>query len=292
METKEILTTVKKIEIKTKRLVDGLITGNYHSIFKGQGIEFSEIREYRFGDDIRSIDWKVTARYNKPYIKEFIEERDLTVYFAFDISGSSLFGNLVSKKRKSIELIAGLMFGAMQNNDNIGLFLFTDSLEKFVPAKKGKKHVLKLIRELISYGPRSKRTNINLSLSYISKIIKKRSVLFVISDFYSDEFATPLKIMSKKHDLVAIRINDKREFEIPDVGLIDLEDEETGEQITVDTSDTEFIENYKKIMRRVKRKANASFRKNKIDVLDLNTDDPYDVSLRRFFEHRKHRVVF
>jgi uncharacterized protein (DUF58 family) len=290
-ETKQIIKQVKKIEISTRHLVEGLITGNYHSIFKGQGIEFSEIRDYRPGDDIRAIDWKVTARFNHPYIKEFIEERDLLVYFAFDVSASGAFGSDVSKRQKSIELVASLMFASMRNNDNVGLFLFTDSVERFIPPRKGKKHILKLISTLVSHEPESGRTDINNSLQFISKVIKKRSILFIISDFYSAEFTSPLKILRNKHDIIAINVCDVREAAIPDIGLIELEDEETGEQVLVDTSDGQFREGFSKLMNEHRKKLETMFRKMKIDMLTIRTDQPYEIPLKRFFKLRKVKVV-
>ncbi len=289
--TKEIIKQVRKIEISTKKLVDGIITGNYHSVFKGQGIEFSEIREYNPGDDIRTIDWKVTARFNHPFIKEFIEERNLRMFFAFDVSGSGSFGNNISKKRKAIELIASLMFAALRNNDKVGLFLFTDNVEKFIPARKGRRHILKLISTIVSYEPQSKKTNLNNSLSYVSKVIKKRSILFIISDFYSSDFSKPLKILRNKNDVIAINISDLREKEIPEVGLIQLEDEETGEQLLVDTSDLDFRKGYTKLVNEVQRKLNFQLRKMKIDTINILTNEPYDIPLKRFFKIRKQRVV-
>ena len=290
-ETKDILKQVKKIEIVTKHLVDGLIAGNYHSIFKGQGIEFSEIRDYRPGDDIRSIDWKVTARFDSPFIKEFIEERDLHVYFVFDCSGSNSFGNIIEKRRKAIELTATLMFSAMRNNDNVGLFMFTDDIEKFIPARKGRRHVLKLISSLVSHQPQNKKTNIEKALSYVSNVIKKRSVVFVLSDFYNQDFAKPLKLLKKRHDVIAIRVNDTRETEIPDVGLIQLEDEETGEQLLVDTSDESFRKNYAKLMNEEETRLKHVFNKNKVDKISINTDIPYELPLRKFFKIRQTRGV-
>jgi len=290
-ETKEILKQVRKIEIVTKHLVDGLIAGNYHSIFKGQGIEFSEIRDYRPGDDIRSIDWKVTARFDHPFIKEFIEERDLHIYFVFDYSGSNNFGNLVEKRRKAIELTATLMFSAMRNSDNVGLFMFTNKIEKFIPARKGRRHVLKMISSLVSHQPQSKETNIENALSYVSNVVKKRSVIFVLSDFYNQDFAKPLKLLKKKHDVIAIRTNDTRETNIPDVGLIQLEDEETGEQLLVDTSDENFRKNYAKIMNEEEKRLNRIFNKNKIDTISINTDISYEFPLRKFFKIRQTRGV-
>ena len=288
-ETKEILKQVKKIELTTKHLVDGLIAGNYHSIFKGQGIEFSEIRDYRAGDDIRAIDWKVTARFDHPFIKEFIEERDLNVYFIFDYSASSNFGNIIQKRRKSIELTATLMFSATRNNDNVGLFIFTEDIEKFIPARKGRRHILKLISSLVAHKPKSKKTNIQKSLSYASNIIKKRSIIFIVSDFYNQEFAKPLKILKKKHDVIAIRVNDMRETHIPDVGLIQLEDEETGEQLLVDTSDKQFRENYETLMNKEELRLKHMFNRHNIDTINIDTDSPYELSLKRFFKIRQKR---
>ena len=288
---KEILKQVKKIELNTKKLVEGLITGNYHSIFKGTGIEFSEIREYKPGDDIRTIDWKVTARFNRPFIKEFIEERDLGVYFVLDVSASSSFGNNIEKKRKSIELIASLMFSAMKNNDAVGLFLITDKLEKFIPARKGKKHILRLITELLTFNPESKKTNLLEPFKSVSKIIKKRSIVFVVSDFFSDDFSKPLKVLKKKNDVIAVRIVDKREKEIPDIGYIELEDEETGEQILVDTSNKEFRENYARLIWENDKKLEKMFKKYKIDFIEILTDESYEKPLKKFFKIRKFREI-
>lgn len=290
-ETKEILKQVSKIEIVTKNLVDGLITGEYHSIFKGQGIEFLEIRDYRPGDDIRAIDWKVTARFDHPFVKEFIEERDLNVYFVFDYSASNYFGNLVEKRRKAIELTATLMFSAMKNNDNVGLFIFTEDIEKFIPARKGRRHVLKLISSLVSHKPQSKRTNIERALSHVSNIIKKRSIIFILSDFYNQGFAKPLKILKRRHDVIAIKVNDAREAEIPDIGLIQLEDEETEEQLLVDTSDQGFRDNYVRIVNKEEIRLRNLFNKNRVDVINISTDIPYEFPLRKFFKIRQIREV-
>ncbi|MFP4497178.1 MAG: DUF58 domain-containing protein [Vulcanimicrobiota bacterium] len=291
METKEIIKKVKKLEITTRHLVEGLITGNYHSVFKGQGIEFSDIREYRPGDDVRAIDWKVTARFNHPYIKEFIEERDLRVYFAFDISASSSFGSEITKKTKAMEVIAGLMFAAMHNNDNVGLFMFTDSMEHYIPARKGKKHILKMLSRLISYQPVSSKTDLESALIHVSKVVKKRSIIFIISDFYDKDFSKPLKILRNKHDIIALRIIDPRELEIPDVGLIELEDEETGEQILLDTSDPEFRSNYQKIISEKENELRTSLNRAKIDLVNIMTDQAYEVPLKKFFNKRITRLV-
>ena len=287
---KEILKQIKKIEINTKQLVDGLIAGNYHSVFKGQGIEFSEIREYKPGDDVRAIDWKVTARFNKPFVKEFIEERDLRVYFVFDYSSSNFFGNVVEKKRKAVELVATLMFSAMQNNDNVGLFIFTEGIEKFVPARKGRKHVLKLISLLLSHKPLSEKTDLGAALAEVSNILKRRSIVFIVSDFYNQDFSKQLLVLKNRHDVVAIKVNDARELELPDVGLIQLEDEETGEQILIDTSDPVFRENYKREVENEEKRLERIFRRHKVDVLRVLTDEPYEIPLKKFFNLRKRRI--
>ncbi|MCK4736623.1 MAG: DUF58 domain-containing protein, partial [Methanophagales archaeon] len=226
---KEVLKRVKKIELKTKVLVDGLISGEYHSIFKGRGIEFSEVREYVPGDDVRAIDWNVTARLNAPFVKEFIEERDLTLFIVFDLSSSNEFGFQRSKKDVCYDIAASLMFAAMRNNDNVGLCLFTDRVEKFVPPRKGKKHILKLLRELIYHEPKSKTTDIRTALSYLNKVIKKRSIIFIISDFLTPDFEKPLKQLKSKHDVILVDMADVHEEDIPDIGYAFLEDYETGE---------------------------------------------------------------
>jgi uncharacterized protein (DUF58 family) len=286
-QTKKILKKIKKLDIKTKQLVDGLISGNYNSIFKGQGIEFSEIRDYRAGDDIRTIDWKVTARFNHPYIKEFIEERDLQVYFVIDVSGSGNFGTSISKQEKSFEIIASLMFAALGNNDGVGVFLITDDMEKFIPAKKGRKHILQLLDIITTFTPNSSKTNLKKPLEQVSKTIKRKSIVFVISDFIdTNEYVKPLKVLRKHHDVVALRIVDPREREIPDVGMIELEDDETGEQILVDTSDEEFRNSYSRLIAENDTRFLTSMMKNKIDTISLSTDQNYPTSLKRFFKKR------
>jgi len=288
-KVKEILRRIKKIEIKTNRLVEGLMAGNYHSVFKGRGIEFSEVREYVFGDDIRTIDWKVTARFNSPFVKEFIEERDLDIYIVFDCSASNEFGFKKSKKELGIEIAASIMFAALKNNDNIGLCLFTDHVEKFIRPRKGKKFVLRLLRELIYYQPANKKTNIENSLIYLSKIIKKRSILFIISDFLSDNFEKPLKFLKSKHDVILIKLLDIREKEIPDVGYILLEDEESGEQILINSSDPNFREIYSKKVEEVNKKLFNKMKKLGIDVILVDTEKPFYVPLIKFFNIRKKR---
>jgi len=286
-QTKEILKRIKKLDIKTKQLVDGIISGNYNSIFKGQGMEFSEIRDYRAGDDIRAIDWKVTARFNHPYIKEFIEERDLQVYLVIDVSGSGNFGTSISKQEKSLEIIASLMFTALQNNDGVGIFLITDNMEKFIPAKKGRKHILQLLNVIPTFTPNSSKTSLKKPLEQVSKIIKRKSIVFVISDFMdTSAYQMPLKILRKHHDLIAMRIVDPREREIPDVGMIELEDNETGEQILVDTSDREFRNSYSKLIAENDSRFLTSMMKNKIDMVSLSTDQNSFTSMKKFFKKR------
>ena len=286
-QTKEILKRIKKLDIKTKQLVDGIISGNYNSIFKGQGMEFSEIRDYRAGDDIRAIDWKVTARFNHPYIKEFVEERDLQVYLVIDVSGSGNFGTSISKQEKSLEIIASLMFTALQNNDGVGIFLITDNMEKFIPAKKGRKHILQLLNVITTFTPNSSKTSLKKPLEQVSKIIKRKSIVFVISDFMdTSAYQMSLKILRKHHDLIAMRIVDPREREIPDVGMIELEDNETGEQILVDTSDREFRNSYSKLIAENDSRFLTSMMKNKIDMVSLSTDQNSFTSMKKFFKKR------
>ena len=286
-QTKTILKKIKKLDIKTKQLVDGIITGNYNSVFKGQGIEFSEIRDYRPGDDIRAIDWKVTARFNHPYIKEFIEERDLQVYFVIDVSRSGSFGTNISKKEKSLEIVASLMFAALRNNDGVGVFLVTENMEKFIPVRKGRRHVLKLLDIISNFTPISTKTSLKKPLERVSKTIKRKSIVFVISDFIDNsDYLKPLKMLRKRHDVIALRIIDPREKEIPDVGLIELEDEESGEQILVDTSDEEFRDSYSRLVAENDSHFLANMMKNKIDTISLLTDQDYSIPLKKFFKRR------
>ena len=286
--TKEILSQVQKLEFSTRHLVDGLLSGNYNSVFKGQGIEFSEIRDYLAGDDTRAIDWKVTARFNRPFIKEFIEERDIHVYFVIDMSGSGSFGTNISKKNKSFEIIASLMFAALRNNDKIGSFLITDSVEKFIPARAGRKHLLYSLGTIVSFTPRSVQTNLENALIHISKTIKRKSIVFMISDFIDEtKFLKPLKILRKRHDVIALKISDQRELEIPDVGLMELEDEETGEQILVDTSDAEFRNNYSNLIREKEKHLLSELKKIRIDTVSMSTEQDYGVTLKKFFKKRR-----
>ncbi len=290
-QTKQILKEVKKIEIKTKHLVEGLLQGAYHSVFKGRGIEFSEVREYVPGDDIRSIDWNVTARMNQPFVKEFIEERDLTVYIVLDISASNEFGSEKSKKQAAVELAASLMFAALRNNDRAGLCLFTEQVEKFIPPRKGKKHILRLIREMVDFKPMYKTTDLADPLRFLARVAKKRGIMFILSDFFTEGFEKQLKLLSNRHDIIAVNMNDVRESEIPDIGFIELEDEETGEQLLLDTSDKEFRENYLTMINDKNRALKNLLLKLRVDMIQLRSDEPFEIPLRKFFRMREKRIV-
>jgi len=255
METTELLKKVRKIEIKTRGLSRQIFSGEYHSAFKGRGMAFSEVREYTPGDDVRAIDWNVTARFNSPFIKVFEEERELSVVLVVDVSASGLFGTQKQYKKDLItELCAVVAFSASQNNDKIGVIFFSDKIEKFIPPKKGKSHVLRIIRELIDFVPESKGTNIEVALKYLTNVVKKRSTVFLVSDFYApSNYTDALKIANKKHDLIAAKINDKTEQHIPEVGLIKFKDSETGKIMWMDTSSKEFQKNFKINQINVKR---------------------------------------
>lgn len=290
MDIKQILKKVKKVEITTKGLVDGIMQGAYHSIFKGRGMEFSDVREYCYGDEIKSIDWNVTARMDKPYIKEFVEERDLTAYIIFDASGSNDFGYEKQKKETMIEIAASLIFAAQKNNDNVGLFIFTDKIEKFIPARKGKKHALKLIRELIHHNPKNKQTNIKASLEYIAKVIKKRNILFLISDFDDDNFQKQLQILKKRNDMIPINISDLRENTLPNLGYIELTDPETGEDFIINTNDKELIKEYYKLLKKQDSQTDKIFKKNKIEQIHISSDEDYVLAIKNYFKKRLMKI--
>jgi uncharacterized protein (DUF58 family) len=290
MIPKEILKKVRQIEIRTGRLVNDVFAGEYESIFKGRGMEFHEVREYIPGDDIRSIDWNVTARSGHPYVKKFIEERELTVIIMADISGSGNFGT--SNKMK-IELMAEigavLSFSAIKNNDKIGLLLFTDKVEKFIPPKKGRPHVLRVIRELLYYKPGSKKTSIKTALEYLGKVLKKRSVVFLISDFMDTDYERLLRILNKRHDIVGISISDPREKDLPDMGLAEFEDAETGEVLFLDTGDELLKKELAKKRSSFVDARNKAFRAMGLDSIDISTDKPYIKPLILFFRMRAKR---
>ena len=287
METQELIKKVRKIEIKTRGLSSHIFSGEYHSAFKGRGMAFSEVREYMAGDDIRAIDWNVTARFGHPYIKVFEEERELTVMLLVDVSASGSFGTQKQfKKDLMTELCAVLSFSAIQNNDKIGLIFFSDKIEKFIPPKKGKSHILRIIRELIEFEPTSKKTDISEGLRYVTNVIKKRSICFVISDFMDDRFEDAMKLANKKHDIVALQIYDKRETELPDAGLIRFEDAETGEIKLIDSSNKNTRDQYKKNWLKHERKIFDVFTRSGVDKAKIHTDESYISPLMLLFKRR------
>jgi uncharacterized protein (DUF58 family) len=290
MLTKELLKQVRQIEIRTKGLVNQVFSGEYHSVFKGRGMEFSEVREYQFGDDIRNIDWNVTARFGHPFIKVFEEERELTVILMIDLSGSLMFGSVSkTKQRIAAELSAILAFSALKNNDKVGLILFTDKIEKFVPPRKGRKHVLRIIREVLSFAPEGNATNLRGALEYMNNAIKKRSIAFLISDFMDEGYEKILRIVGKKHDLIGIVLDDRREKEIPNLGLIKLSDAETGEERWIDTSSNR-VRGQMLLYRKEKEKIrNSIFVTSRLDKIEVTTGSNYIQPLVQFFRRREKR---
>jgi len=290
METTELLKKIRKIEIKSRGLSNNIFAGEFHSAFKGRGMSFSEVREYQHGDDIRTIDWNVTARFNHPYVKTFEEERELVVMLIVDISASEDFGTAKQFKKDLLtELCAVFAFSAMQNNDKIGMILFSDKVEKFIPPKKGRTHILKIIRELIEFKPSTKGTDIAKGLQYFTTMIRKKSIAFVISDFMNQGFEDAIKIACKKHDLVAIRLFDQREVELPNMGLIKLQDSETGSELWIDSSDKQTRNRYNKWWQEKDKYLNNFFAQNKIDTVQLRTDQPYVQPLMQLFKKREKR---
>lgn len=290
MISKEILQKVRKIEIRTKGMVNNLFGGEYQSAFKGRGMEFSEVREYTYGDDIRQIDWNVTARTGDPFIKQFEEEREQTLMLCVDISPSGIFGSKgQSKMELSIEICAVLAFSAIKNGDKVGLILFTDEIEKVIPPKKGRLHVLRLIRELLTTEPKGTGTDISEALSYVNRLLNRRAIVVLASDFQDDEYNRQLKITNRKHDLVNIFINDKFEDELPDLGLVPLRDAETGEEVLVDTSSEKVRKTYKKKREKAKHQLRDQFLRMKIDMIELETNASYIRPLMTFFRRRMHR---
>jgi uncharacterized protein (DUF58 family) len=287
VETQELLKKVRKIEIKTRGLSSHIFSGEYHSAFKGRGMAFSEVREYMAGDDIRAIDWNVTARFGHPFVKVFEEERELTVMLLVDVSASGSFGTKSQfKKDLMTELCAVLSFSAIQNNDKIGLIFFSDKIEKFIPPKKGKTHILRIIRELIEFQPTHVKTDISEALRYVRNVIKKRSICFVISDFQDDKFEDALKLANKKHDVVALHIYDQRETELPNVGLMRIKDAETGEVLLVDTANSSVRERYRKNWTMHERKLFDAFSRSGVDKAKIRTDQSYVSPLMFLFKKR------
>lgn len=290
MLTKELLKQVRQIEIRTKGLVNQVFSGEYHSVFKGRGMEFSEVREYQFGDDIRNIDWNVTARFGHPYIKVFEEERELTVMLMIDLSGSLMFGSVSkTKQRIAAELSAILAFSALKNNDKVGLILFTDKIEKFVPPRKGKKHVLRIIREVLSFEPEGKATNLKGALEYMNNAIKKKSIAFLISDFMDEGYEKILRIVGRKHDLIGIVLDDRREKEIPNIGLVKLVDSETGAERWIDTGSKRVRSQMISDRKASEKNRNSIFVKSRLDKIEVTTGSNYIQPLVQFFRRREKR---
>ncbi|MDQ6528863.1 DUF58 domain-containing protein [Flavobacterium sp. LHD-85] len=287
MDTKELLKKVRKIEIKTKRLSNHIFSGEYHSSFKGRGMTFSEVRQYQYGDDIRNIDWNVTARYNEAHVKVFEEERELTMVLMVDISGSESFGSKNQFKKDIVtEIAATMAFSATQNNDKIGLILFSDTVELYIPPKKGRSHVLRIIRELIEFEPKSHKTDIAQALKFLSGTQKKKAIIFMISDFMSDSYEHTLKIASKKHDITGVRVYDMREEKIPNLGMVSMLDSETGKIQLVDTSSKAVRMNYEKHYQEKLNYFKDTFRKSGAGIVNTRVDENYVTKLLGYFKSR------
>ena len=290
MLPKEILQKIRRIEIQTRNLVNDVFSGEYHSVFRGRGMEFSEVREYQPGDSIRTIDWNVTARTGHPFVKKYVEERELTVILMVDASSSGEFGTCRKTKREiSAEISALLAFSAIKNNDRVGLIIFTDQVEKFVPPKKGSKHVLRVIRELLYFRPHGRGTDIAAALDYLNRLTRRKAVVFLISDFLCSGYERALRVANKRHDLVAISITDPREQTLPNVGFVELEDAETGERILRDTSDRSFRQSFTESSARLNRERTRQFAAMNVDAVNISldmTEDPYLLPLMQFFKMR------
>lgn len=291
MDASEIFKKVRKIEIKTRGLSNQIFSGQYHSIFKGRGMAFSEVREYQYGDDIRSIDWNVTARFNHPFVKIFEEERELTVMLLIDVSGSNIFGTQVAMKEDVITEIAALLaFSAIQNNDKVGVIFFSNKIEKFIPPKKGTTHILRIIRELVDFKTENQGTNIAESLRFLTNAIKKKCTAFILSDFMDRNFEEALQIANSKHDLIAIKISDPREYEMPDIGLVKFRDAETAKNIWVDTSDFRTRKLYNNWYSENEKYLKKVFVKSGVDVANIRTDEDYVKPLINLFKRREARL--
>jgi uncharacterized protein (DUF58 family) len=291
MIPKEVLQKIRRIQITTSRMVTDVFAGHYHSVFKGQGMEFEEVREYQPGDDIRSIDWNVTARTGRPFIKKFMEERELTIMLLFDMSGSTCFGSVNKLKRQlAAELCSLLAMSAINNNDKVGLIAFTDRIEKFVPPRKGLRHVLRIIREALYFEPEGQATDISGALEYLGRVTNRSTVTFIISDFYDEAYKKALSIAGRRHDIVAISITDPRETELPDIGIISLEDPETGRNFLLDTSSAAVRNDYSVNSLKMRDERRGLFRSINIDHIDIRTDVSYTRELYKFFRMRERRI--
>ncbi|MBR1388546.1 MAG: DUF58 domain-containing protein [Prevotella sp.] len=288
METSEIIKKVRKIEIKTRGLSSNIFAGQYHSAFKGRGMAFSEVREYQFGDDVRDIDWNVTARFHRPYVKVFEEERELTVMLLIDVSGSLDFGTQKQMKRDMVtEIAATIAFSAIQNNDKIGVVFFSDKIEKYIPPKKGRKHILYIIREMLDFQPESKKTDVKQAVEFLSSVQKRRTTAFILSDFYvRNDFHQSLQIANRKHDVVAIQVYDQRAKELPDVGLMKVVDAETGFEQYVDTSSKRLRDSYRKYWTDRQSQLLETFNKSNVDSVSIATNEDFVKSLLMLFKQR------
>ncbi len=291
MIPREIIRKIRRIEIRTKRLVNDVFSGEYQSAFKGRGMEFSEVREYLPGDDVRSIDWNVTARTGHPFVKKFEEERELTIMFLVDASASGAFGTVSRTKAElTAELCALLSFSATRNNDRVGLIIFTDRIEKVVPPRKGRTHVLRVVRELLFFRPEGRGTDIPLALDYLTSVVKRHAVVFLVSDFLTDGYEPQLTVANRRHDLIAVEVSDPREVELPHLGLVELEDTETGDRFAVDTGSGAFVERFAEVVRRRSEERERTFRRLGVDSVSVSTDRPYVEPLEKFFRTRARRA--
>ncbi len=291
-DPKEILKKIRRLELRTRRLVNSIFAGQYHSVFKGRGMNFEEVREYAPGDEIRSIDWNVTARMNTPYIKKFTEEREMTVMLLLDVSASGVFGSIeLSKRELAAEVASILAFSAINNNDKVGLLLFTDEVELFIPPKKGRLHTLRLIREMLYFEPKGRGTNLAGALEYMNRVISRRAVVFMISDFMAPDFTKALTVTSRRHDLVAMPVTDPGESQLPDVGIVTLEDAETGAQIDVNTSNRAVRRALFDLNEERMRTLERLLRSRRVDIVRLSTAEDYLLPLRAFFDQRERRLA-
>src|SRR5690348_12460594 len=292
METSEILKKIRTLEIKTRGLVDTVFAGDYHSVFKGRGMNFEDVREYQPGDEIRSIDWNVTARMGSAFVKKFTEERELTVMLVVDVSASGNFGSTTQSKRElAAEVACLLAFSAIRNNDKVGLLLFTDRVELFIPPKKGRSHTLRIIREILFFEPKGRGTDAAAALDHLNRIITRRAVVFLISDFQAPDFSRALAVTARRHDLIAIRIHDERETILPPIGLITLEDAETGDQIEINAADSRVRAHFAQLAQSQLAETTRVLRRNRIDRIELRTGDDYLPALRSFFKQRERRLM-
>ena len=292
MDPKEILKKIRRLELRTRRLVSSTFAGQYHSVFKGRGMNFEEVREYAPGDEIRSIDWNVTARMNTPYVKKFTEEREMTVMLVVDVSASGTFGSVeLSKRELAAEVASILAFSAINNNDKVGLLLFTEDVELYIPPKKGRHHTLRLIREMLYFEPKGRGTDLAGALDYLNRVTARRAVVFMISDFIAPSFEKALTVSSRRHDVVAMPVSDPGESNLPDVGIITLEDAETGEQIDINTGSRAVRRGLSDLEETRRKAMNRLFRSRRVDVVPLSTTEDYLLALRVFFEQRERRLA-